>query len=186
MNNVFLDCGTHLCQGLLEFYENKIIDSSYKIYTFEANQITYGYAFHRTKQIPLDITIYNAAVWVENGFILFSQEMQGDNNPIGQGSSIVGIGFEHKNLLPPQPILSIDFSKFIEMLPEDSNIICKMDIEGAEFSVLRHLINEGTINRLNKIYVEFHERFMKDESKESKLELIEMIKNLNIEIHEWK
>jgi hypothetical protein len=61
-----------------------------------------------------------------------------------------------------------------------------MDIEGAEFSVLRHLINEGTINRLNKIYVEFHERFMKDESKESKLELIEMIKNLNIEIHEWK
>jgi hypothetical protein len=96
MNNVFLDCGTHLCQGLLEFYENKIIDSSYKIYTFEANQITYGYAFHRTKQIPLDITIYNAAVWVENGFILFSQEMQGDNNPIGQGSSIVGIGFEHK------------------------------------------------------------------------------------------
>ena len=48
--NVFLDCGTHLCQGLLEFHENKIINSSYKIYIFEANPTTYGYAFHRIKQ----------------------------------------------------------------------------------------------------------------------------------------
>jgi FkbM family methyltransferase len=186
MNNIFLDCGTHLCQGLLEFYDEKIINSSYKIYTFEANPTTYGHAFHRTKQIPLDITIYNAAVWVENGFVLFSQEMQDDNNPIGQGSSIVGTGFEHKNLLPPQPILSIDLGKFIEMLPEDSNIICKMDIEGAEFDVLRHLINEGTINRINKIYIEFHERFMENESEETKLELIKMIENLGVEAYEWK
>ena len=186
MNNIFLDCGTHLCQGLLEFYDKKIIDSSYKIYTFEANPTTYGHAFQSAKSIPLDITLYNVAVWIENGFVLFSQEMQDDNNPIGQGSSMVGIGFEHKNLLPPQPILSIDLSKFIEMLPEDSNIICKMDIEGAEFNVLRHLINEGTITNINEIYVEFHERFMSDESVESKLDLIKIIKDLGVQIYEWK
>jgi FkbM family methyltransferase len=186
MHNIFLDCGTHLCQGLLEFYETKIIDQSFKIYTFEANPTTYGYAFPRAQQIPLDITIYNAAVWVENGFVLFSQEMQSDNNPIGQGSSIAGTGFTHKNLLHPQPILSIDFSKFIQMLPEDANIICKMDIEGAEFNVLRHLINTGVIKRINKIYIEFHEQFMEDESEETKVELIELIKNLGVETYEWK
>jgi hypothetical protein len=82
-------------------------------------------------------------------------------------------------------IPSIDFNRFISELPEDSNIICKMDIEGSEFQVLRYLIEKKTITKLKEIYIEFHERFMPAESKETEKELVEQIRNLGVKVHTW-
>jgi hypothetical protein len=70
-------------------------------------------------------------------------------------------------------------------LPDNTNIICKMDIEGSEFQVLRHLIKEGTITKLKEIYIEFHERFMPDESKETEKALVEQIRNLGVKVNTW-
>jgi len=60
-----------------------------------------------------------------------------------------------------------------------------MDIEGAEFQVLRHMIEEGTIKRIKKIYVEFHERYVETESVETEKELIKTISDLGVEINVW-
>ena len=35
-------------------------------------------------------------------------------------------------------------------------VICKMDIEGAEFDVLEKIISKGGINRINTILIEWH------------------------------
>ena len=37
MKNIFLDCGTHLCEGLIDFYNKGIIDDTFEIHTFEPN-----------------------------------------------------------------------------------------------------------------------------------------------------
>jgi FkbM family methyltransferase len=193
MKNIFLDCGTHLCEGLINFYNNGIIDDSFEIHTFEANPACN--VEERIKQLPLNIISYNKAVWIEDGFVYFNQEnhkksqtgspTDGYSEIDGWGSSVDGIGFNHAGYGEPIKIPSIDFSKFLLTLPEDSNIICKMDIEGSEYKVLRHLIKEKTISRIKSLYIEFHERFIVEESPETEQELVKQIESFGVKVYQW-
>jgi FkbM family methyltransferase len=193
MKNIFLDCGTHLCEGLIDFYNKGIINDTFEIHTFEANPACN--IEERIKQIPLNITAHNKAVWIEDGYVFFNQEnhqksktnspTDGYSNIDGWGSSVDGIGFEHPGYDSKVKIPSINFSKFIQSFPKDSNIICKMDIEGSEFKVLRHLIEQGTISNIKEIYIEFHERFMPLESKHTEYELIKQINSFGVKVNNW-
>jgi FkbM family methyltransferase len=193
MKNIFLDCGTHLCEGLINFYNNGIINDTFEIHTFEANPACN--IEERIKQIPLNIIPYNKAVGVEDGYVYFNQEnhqksrtgspTDGYSDIDGWGSSVDGIGFNHAGYDTKVQIPSIDFSKFVSELPENSNIICKMDIEGSEYSVLRHMIKEKTISKIKELYVEFHERFIEAESPETERELVKQIENLGVKVHQW-
>jgi FkbM family methyltransferase len=193
MKNIFLDCGTHLCEGLLDFYNKKIIDETFEIHTFEANPACL--VEERVKKIPLNIIVYNKAVWVEDGYVNFNQEnhkKSGTGSPSdglsdldGWGSSIDGIGFNHNGYDTSVMVESIDFSNFVNKLPKNSHIICKMDIEGSEFQVLRKMIKDGTITKIHKIYIEFHERFMPNESVNSKNVIIEDIKKMGVDVETW-
>lgn len=193
MENIFLDCGTHLCEGLWDFYNKGVINNTFKVHTFEANPECK--IEERTKYMPLNIECHSVAVWIEDGFIHFNQEnhkdsqsgspTDGNSDIDGWGSSVDGIGFHHKGYTSQVKVPSIDFSKFVQELPENSNIICKMDIEGSEFLVLRKMIKDGTITRLKEVYVEFHERHMPAESFETRQKLIEDITNLGVVVHQW-
>lgn len=193
MKKYFLDCGTHLCEGLKSFIDKGIIDKNFEIHTFEANPECN--IDERVKEIPFIIKTHNVAVWVEDGFVDFNQEnhkksrtespTDGKSDIDGWGSSIEGIGFEHPGYETKVSVPSIDFSRYLRNLPIDSLIICKMDIEGSEYQVLRKLINDKTICRINKLYVEFHSRFVKSESVESEEELIKQIRDLGIELQTW-
>lgn len=193
MKNIFLDCGTHLCEGLIDFYNKGIINDTFEIHTFEANPACS--IEERIKQIPLNITPYNKAVWIEDGTIYFNQEnhqksktgspTDGYSDIDGWGSSVDGIGFNHGGYETQVEVPSIDFSKFVSELPEDSNIICKMDIEGSEYKVLRHMIQEGTLSKIKEIYLEFHERFMPEESLDTERKLVEQIESLGVKVHQW-
>ena len=193
MKNIFLDCGTHMCEGLIDFYNRGIIDDSFEIYTFEANPECN--VEERIKQIPLNITAYNKAVWVEDGVVKFNQEhhkkyqtgspTDGYSDKDGWASSVDGLGFHYPGYEEPIEIPSVDFNNFVKNLPEDSYIICKMDIEGSEFPVLRKMIQEATISKISKIYIEFHERFMPAESAESKQQIVNDIRSLGVDVHEW-
>ena len=50
----------------------------------------------------------------------------------------------------------IDLSAFIASLSQPVKIL-KIDVEGAEFRILRKLILEGTIQRVQHAFVETHE-----------------------------
>lgn len=192
MKNIFLDCGTNICQGLVYFYNNGIIDESYEIHTFEPNNKLCRVKERIekiTEQIPLNIKIYDSAVWIEDGEISFLQEYgvspTGEIDPAGVMSAIDGVGIFTPGYKNKMTVPSINFSRFVSELPEDSNIICKMDIEGAEFQVLRHMIAEGTITRLKEIYVEFHVRYVPTESLESENALIKQVADLGVKINTW-
>lgn len=194
MKKIFLDCGTHLCEGLVDFYNNKRIDESFEIHTFEANPACK--AEERVKMLPLsNIKVYNMAVWTEDGEVTFNQEnhkesrsgspTDGYSDIDGWGSSVNGIGFRHAGYGTPITIKSINFSRFVLELPEDAYIICKMDIEGSEFAVLRHLIETKAIDRIKEIYVEFHDHVMENESADSKQQLISILESKGIKVNTW-
>jgi len=193
MKNIFLDCGTHLCEGIISFYNSGIINDTFEIHTFEANPACN--IKERIKQIPLNIIPYEKAVWIEDGFVFFNQEnhqksktgspTDGYSSVDGWGSSVDGIGFNHPGYDTQVKIPSIDFSEFILQFPRDTNIICKMDIEGSEYSVLRHMIEKKTISKINELYVEFHERFIESENHETEQNLVKQIESMGVKVHQW-
>jgi FkbM family methyltransferase len=193
MKNIFLDCGTNICQGLIQFYNNGIIDNTYEIHTFEPNSEGCRVKERIAKiieQTPLNITTYDSAVWIEDGYISFNQEYgvsstTGEIDLAGVMSSIDGVGINTPGFKNKMTVPSINFSRFVSELPSDSNIICKMDIEGAEFQVLRHMIKEGTISLIKEIYIEFHKRYVPIESAETEMELVNTISNLGVKVYTW-
>jgi FkbM family methyltransferase len=196
MKNIFLDCGTHLCEGLIDFYNKGIIDDTFEIHTFEANPACQ--VEERVKLIkeqnPLNITVYNKAVWIEDGVIYFNQENHTKSNSgspsdntsdiDGWGSSIDGIGYNHEGYETKVEIPSINFSRFVSELPE-ANIVCKMDIEGAEFAVLRKMTEEGTITKIKEIFIEFHEVRMDGESIATRNKIMDTLRDLGLTVHLW-
>ena len=195
MKNIFLDCGTHLCEGLIQFYNNEIINDSFEIHTFEANPSCN--IKERISQIPLDIKYYEVAVWTEDGEVEFSQEnhsksqssspTDGYSDVDGWGSSVSSLNSTWKNKFREENIKvkSINFSNFLNQFSKEDNIICKMDIEGSEFPVLRKMLKDNTINRINTLYIEWHDHLLPDENIDSKNELLSELTRRNIKVINW-
>ena len=193
MKKVFLDCGTHLCEGLNYFLKEGILDESFEIHTFEANPACD--IEKRVKAIPLPIQCHNVAVWIRNGCVEFNQEnhkKSGSNSPTdgasdidGWGSSVKDAGFVHDGYDSSIEVESIDFSEFLKKFPEGSAIYCKMDIEGSEFFVLRHLIETDTISRINTLFVEFHPTNIDGESAQTVSDLVRLIESKGVLVKMW-
>lgn len=197
MKRVFLDCGAHLCEGMVWFYNEGIIDESFFIHMFEANPSCR--IKERSLQYPLAITSHEVAVWVEDGEIEFSQENWeksnsgsprdeiGGSTTDGWGSSVLEVKsrFSNTSREPSIKVPSIDFSKFVNQFDEKDFIICKMDIEGSEFKVLRKMIKDGSIDKINTLYIEWHEKWLEDEDENSRKEIIEHLSQKDIKVINW-
>jgi hypothetical protein len=190
MKNVFLDCGYHLGEGLNEFTSMLSIDSSWDIHVFEAN--TACDIFNKISNYPYKITAHNNAVWIHDNGVLFNQENnKASNSPtIGSTSYIDGWGscvselqsshtFENQIM-----VSSVDFSQWIKQF-KDCKIYCKMDIEGAEFPVLRKMIDDGTIELIDTLWVEWHDVDLPNESEHSRNTLISSISSFT-NLNNWK
>lgn len=195
MKNIFLDCGTHLCEGLIQFYNNGIINDSFEIHTFEANPSCN--IKERISQIPLDIKYYEVAVWTKDGEVEFSQEnhsksqssspTDGYSDVDGWGSSVSSLNSTWKNKFREENIKvkSINFSNFLNQFSKEDNIICKMDIEGSEFPVLRKMLKDNTVDRMDTLYIEWHDHLLPDENIDSKNELLSELTKRNIKVINW-
>ena len=82
-------------------------------------------------------------------------------------------------------VKSINFAEFLNNFPQNDDIVVKMDIEGAEFRVLRHLIKTGAISRISAIDVEWHD-FGNFRLRILKKYLKYRIRKLGILIEEWE
>jgi FkbM family methyltransferase len=198
MSKVFLDLGTHYGQGLREFIERFNINDSWRVYTFEANPITFEkYKKEFAHQTPY-VESCNAAVSDHFGTITLNIETPPDEDATGQGSSIVPIdnwdpwgnrsSGTHFHLQREVPCF--DFSRFIsDNFSKDDEIVVKMDIEGSEFDVLEKMILDGTIEYINHISVEWHARFFtnKEETELREKLLIEKLNSYSgLVLESWR
>jgi FkbM family methyltransferase len=57
----------------------------------------------------------------------------------------------------PITVRCIDFGAWVKRsFTKDDFVIVKLDIEGAEYAVLRKMIDDGSIELVDRLYVEFH------------------------------
>jgi len=60
-------------------------------------------------------------------------------------------------------VQSVDFSQYIlENFKEDDFIVLKVDIEGEEYNLFQHMITEGSISYIDKIFCEWHYKKIKN------------------------
>jgi FkbM family methyltransferase len=185
MKKVFIDCGYHLGEGLHKFTELLNINSDWDVYAFEANP--YCDINNKVIQHSFTVNAYNKAVWIEDGKAMFNCENQvASRSPKnmstheldGWGSCLDVINSAHS--YETQVLVeTIDFSKFLKQF-SDNEVYIKMDIEGAEFEVLRKCINDKTYKIINTLWVEWHDVDIEIESSETILEIKNNLTGVNI------
>lgn len=174
---VFLDAGAHKATSIRAFQQWYPDWREWDIYSFEANNEYSQYFL----DLPENIHYYNQAVWLYDGFVPFYNN-HGGSSTIVQGKAIRG-GFEKEIYIVP----AINFSKWLDDNFDGSeHITAKFDLESAEYAVLRKMISDGTINKISKLYCEFHHHKTQGQvTGREHVELVEDLLKLNLPPFGW-
>lgn len=184
MKKIFLDCGTHMGEGLSKFIEQYNMDENWEIYSFEPN--VFLWQEHVFQNMHDNIYYINKAIYVNDEYVTFNIAY-----PNTDASSIYKkhIGENYHGSIEVE---CLDLSKFIlNNFSKDDFIVIKMDIEGAEYAVLRKMIKDKSMNYINDLYVEFHSHkdeyaiLENGENKDSTFRLIKEIESLGIKFTHW-
>lgn len=148
IRKVYIDCGTWTGDSVLEFLR---YNPSYEVFAFECEprlkqQLT-------TLSEQLGFIFFPKAAWVHDNPI---QLYQG----IGDYTQSSSLAFNKKKYIDkkhPIMIPAMNFPKWIlDNFKKEDYIICKMNIEGAEYQLLSTMLKNGSIDYINKLYVAWH------------------------------
>ena len=196
MSNIFIDCGTHFGEGLDEFINKFKIDPSWKVFTFEANPITFDiYKNQYHKKYPW-VEAHNLAVSNNDGISSLNIETVAYEGHTGQGTSLIDIqnwnphnGVFRNNYMFQTNVKCIDFANFIKTNCSESDfVLVKLDIEGSEYDVLEHLIKTDCLNYIKHLVVEWHADFFTNKSSiiERENKIKQVILSSKIILENWK
>ena len=143
---LIIDCGA--CIG--EFF-NSYLNPNNEIYAFEPNLINFRYL--QSHYPHSYVKLLNVAVGTENTETRFYQ-FDNQNRPGNQGCSF----YADKDNVDPEEWDVVEVIKLSEFIKQFEHIdILKLDIEGAEFAVVRDLMKENVVDRIDKVIIEWHD-----------------------------
>ncbi len=181
MNRIFIDCGAHCGESILE--AKKRFGDDIKIISFEANPNLAIPLQEHFKNDP-NVEVNNAATWIkdEKSTNFYLSVDWSDGSSIYKEKKSGGITDNISVNVP-----SINLSKFIEKIKKDNYIILKLDVEGAEYEILNHLIDENTFSLINEFHGEFHPgKIDKPELKELEYKIYNHFNQTNTPFYNWE
>ncbi len=169
MKRSFLfDLGFHHGEGLRYLWERYAVDASWTVFAFEPNsenrrRLYRANALSEPRVFGLPMAVHDGC-----GPAVFQRDAI-DGREDGEGAHLMGIGFElDTQNAGTEEVWKVDFPRFLSALippgREHSYVVVKMDIEGAEYAILRAMLADGSIDRVDVLHVEFHQRLMPAES----------------------
>lgn len=177
--DVFVDCGANLGQEIDFFNGSGIIFDSYEPHPYFYNKI-----IKRFGDNP-NVTINNLAVWINDETLNFFFKKPvaewGDNHRSG-GASLVR-KTNHRG-----EMTSVKCIDIVDIINKHEKIkILKIDIEGAEYKVIKRLIDTGLINKPEFIFFEDHERKIVNnpEFLSDKKDVQEFVNNTDFKFYNW-
>ena len=188
MNKVLLDFGANKGQGLGIMLNMYGVNTDWIVESYEPTPALFEKLQERVNRPDLNINFHQKAVWNKSESVKFSIMNEED-----QGSSVdclmsagacvdqASISYRHHDNIIA--VDGIDIIDIISKYNDDDEIIIKMDIEGSEFPVLRRLLEDHKCcKRIKKIFIEWHNCYMKNESEETRDDIITRLSNLGIEL----
>lgn len=154
MKKVFIDCGANVGQSLMTFKEYWSDYNEFEIHSFEALPLLANKVIEMANTLNLkNFNFHPEAVSTEDGKVDFYISK---NNGNYYGSSLEST--KETIILDNKVIVdAIDLAKWIaDRYSKEDFIVLKIDIEGTEYRLLKHLFDTGVINYCNDVYVEFH------------------------------
>ena len=99
------------------------------------------------------LNIYNKAAWLDNGKSTLFRHTDWKNSRSHTSSTlnITKSNVDSKNTVSCE---TIDIANFIKSL--NGKVLIKMDIEGSEYEIINHLLNNKVFKNVNMIFCEFH------------------------------
>ena len=155
MKKVFIDCGANVGEVLSNFMKDL---PDHQFHAFEANidLISTIEENIKQKQNFLKVHIHNKAVWVKDGTINLYLGHH-ESSTVLLGKKVPSCYNQQIDYTAPRIVECIDFSHWlVQNFDLKDKITVKMDIEGAEYDVLEHLLKQGTINYISQLFVEWH------------------------------
>lgn len=156
MNKIFIDCGAHRGESVRLFKMQYPNSCGYRIISFDANPNVKD-SFNADDLS--DVEFHNVAVWTVDGTVdLHTHRWEVGMTLFKENCRVV-------SSIAPITVPSIDFSNWIlKTFSRDDYIVLKMDIEGAEYDVFEKMFNDGSIDYINKLYVEWHYDYVNDKA----------------------
>jgi len=175
---VFIDAGANQGQSIEAFLKEFPEAEKYDIHAFEPG-IPFLELVNNYGDLP-GIKLYRKAVWITDGPRPFFQDY---DSVMGGSTLLLEKGLPRSNLTVAH---CIHFSEWLKgnMSPQDE-IILKMDIEGAEYSVLQDLVVSGTVDLIDKIFCELHGAKC-GKSFQQTIDLIRLLGAVGHKLHIWE
>jgi FkbM family methyltransferase len=153
MRKVFIDCGAWTGDSV-EVFRKYYKD--YEIFAFECHPDLKDNLKRMSKDLGFNFV--DKAVWIKDEKIsLFLGK-----GSLTQSTTVFSSKKKYIDRDNPVEIYAIDFSKWIlNMFDRDDYIVCKMNIEGAEYPVLDKMIKDDSIDYVNKLFISWHWRKLK-------------------------
>jgi len=150
---VFLDIGANEGQNITNF--RKTYGNDYNIYTFEPNPECIKIIKEKYEN-DNKITIMEYAASHEDGVVDFY---------LGESTLSSSLRKDKTSYMSNKKISvkALDLSRWIrENFSLEDEIIFYLDVEGAEYNILEKLISDDMLKWFNEVYIEFHEKKLKD------------------------
>jgi FkbM family methyltransferase len=169
MKKIFIDGGARIGEAIEVLLETREELTGCDVYLFECNinhiQTLIDISNNNKKY---NFIVKNEAIWVDDVYKDFyiSVDRWGD-----LGCTLLPEKTEKLDKENPINVKCIDFARFLNSFSDNDYIVLKLDIEGAEYDVLNHLIKTNTITKINELYVEFHDIFFNRNSADIKNKL---------------
>jgi FkbM family methyltransferase len=137
---------------------NALIHRGVTVYAFEPDSVAYN-ILNRRFGSHSRVFLSQSAVWIRDGYstLYTHPERRSDPARWTVGSSLFpqkrNVSSDSHSLVP-----TFDIASFILSLQCTVKLL-KMDIEGAEYIIIHHLISTGVIEYVDKLVVELHPPF---------------------------
>jgi FkbM family methyltransferase len=179
ITDIFIDGGGGDYIGM-ERYLHRFPAS--KVYAFEPNP-----ALHKSYD-GKKVTLIKKAIWTANcirPFYISKDSRQIASTLLQEKLCKVDSGLMPYYHEQPVEVECLDFSEWLKNnIPSYHNTTLKLDIEGAEYDVLAKMIEDGTITRIKKLYVEFHLETL-ESKREAHSKLLKKLKEIGLKPEYW-
>ena len=189
---VYIDVGANaywssIGEWFMKRYANA---SAFQILALEANPDIWHPSFQNSgyRQHP-EVELHQWAAWVENTTMDFAGASYSGRleppNHTNTGDFLTG----RRTIFPRGKIQAVDLAALLaERVSEEDYLVLKMDVEGAEFRIVPHLIRTGATRLIDEFFLESKgndSAFAEGRTSEDSLDLLRSMRAAGVYAHQW-
>ena len=152
--NVYVDVGANVGETLANFGASH---PDFELFAIEPNPALLPSIAHQAAKIQRLVTIIAAAAWVKDGTVPLFQSTRHESSTVIEGKTThQDLGWPPIDYSRSTEVPCFDFSEWLSKNFRGTTLVVKMDIEGAEYLVLRKMLADGSLRLVDQLFCEWH------------------------------